>query len=808
MKHSSLSLIIVLLLGITSNINAQFAFNEKSQNQLATSNLSSLPLTFTENRGQWSDKTLFKTDAGGAAFYFCKDEVAYMFVRNTDELLEDSQLRRRQESHPDALLIDRPRYKKEVLLIKAQFIGTNPNPEMIGDDRLPHNNNYFYGNDPSKWLADVPNYSAIIYKDIYPRIDLKYYGNGKSMKYDFIVNPGADISQIQIRYEGADNLAITPNGDLEATTLFGPIHENIPSVYQEIGGGNREVTGRYIIRAPGVFGFDVENYNPSLTLVIDPELVYSTYLGGNDWEDGRDIAVDVSGSAYIGGYVYSADFPTLNPYQTHQGGCDAFVTKLSPEGSSLVYSTYLGGNEEDVAWGIAVDSSGCAYIAGRTYSTDFPTLNPYQTDQGGCDAFVTKLSPEGNSLVYSTYLGGDGEDRSFGITVDSSGCAYITGRTYSTDFPTINPYQTNQGGCDAFVTKLSSGGNSLFYSTYIGGNSEDVGDDIAIDSSGSAYITGYTNSSNFPTLYAYQTDQGSCDAFVTRLVSDGNDLVYSTYLGGDNWDQCRGIAVDGSGSAYVAGFTYSADFPTLNPYQTDQAERDAVVTKFSSSGTLVYSTYLGGNSNDVGNDIAVDDSGYAYITGWTVSGDFPTLNPYQVYQGDYDIIIVKLSSSGNALVYSTYLGGNNWDAGSRVTVDGNGCAYTTGGTISTDFPTFNPYDDSYNGGAYDLFVAKFEGINTGFDEIEQLPSIFELAQNYPNPFNNSTNIYYNLFQDSHVNIEVYDLLGRCVGSIVDKAQKAGYHQVIWNAGEVSSGIYFYRIQAGDYTETRKMLLMK
>ncbi|MEE9554856.1 MAG: hypothetical protein V3W18_11210, partial [candidate division Zixibacteria bacterium] len=236
-----ISLIVTFTL-FGSNVIAQINIDLTSDKQMAMTNPSSMPLAFTENRGQFGDKTLFKANAGGATFYFCPDEVAYLFIRDTDELLEDEVFGRPEiPGMPGEM--NRPRYKRESMLIKAQFIGAYPTPEVIGAERLPHNNNYFLGNDPDKWHTDVANYSAIIYKDIYPGIDLKYYGNGKSMKYDFIVHPGADISQIQIRYEGVDNLAITHNGDLEAATLFGSIHENIPSVYQEIGSGKREVTG-------------------------------------------------------------------------------------------------------------------------------------------------------------------------------------------------------------------------------------------------------------------------------------------------------------------------------------------------------------------------------------------------------------------------------------------------------------------------------------------------------------------------------------------------------------------------------------
>ena len=316
----------------------------------------------------------------------------------------------------------------------------------------------------------IPNYNAIVYEEIYSGIDLKYYGNGSRMEYDFIVEPGADFSQIKIQYDGAESVSVNDNGELVVTTMWGEVVEQKPIIYQIENGSRIAVSGEYDIKGTSAFGFKMTgDFDSSLPLVIDPVLSYSTYLGGGDDDYGSSIAVDGSGSAYVTGTTYSSDFPTLNPYHTYQGNGDVFVTKLSSSGSSLLYSTYLGRSNTDWGYSIAVDGSGCAYMTGYTGSTDFPTLNPYQTDQNSYDAFVTKLSSSGNSLVYSTYLGGSGYDYGYGIAVDASGSVYVTGWTESTDFPTLNPYQTDQGGRDVFVTKLSSSGNSLVYSTYLGG---------------------------------------------------------------------------------------------------------------------------------------------------------------------------------------------------------------------------------------------------------------------------------------------------------------------------------------------------
>jgi hypothetical protein len=584
---------------------------------------------------------------------------------------------------------------------------------MTGIHAMEYKCNYFIGNDPNEWHTDVPNYQALVYEDIYSGIDLKYYGNGKQMEYDFIVEPGADFSQIQIQYEGAESVSINDNGELVVETKWGEVIEQCPVIYQIDNSSRIAVTGEYSLKGDDSFGFELSNYDPALLLVIDPVLSYSTYLGGNsDYDQGNSIAVDTSGAAYVTGYTYSTDFPTLNPYQgTLQGNSDVFVTKLSSSGNSLVYSTYIGGGDYDYGNGIAVDASGAAYVTGSTESTDYPTFNPYQgTYQGDIDVFVTKLSISGNSLIYSTYLGGNSWDDGNGISVDTSGAVYVTGFTESTDFPTLNPYQgTLQGGSvDAFVTKLSGTGNSLIYSTYLGGDGYDHGKGIAVDASGMAYVTGLTFSTDFPTFNPYQgTYQGDRDVFVTKLNSSGNSLIYSTYLGGGDNDKGYDIAVDASGMVYVTGYTYSFDFPILNPYQgTKQGYSDVFVTKISSSGnSLIFSTFLGGDSYDFGYGIAVDAFGVAHVTGETNSTDFPTLNPFQERQNYSDVFVTKLSSSGNNLAYGTFLGGSNYDYGRDIAIDASGAVYVTGNTNSTDFLILNPYQGTYQG-VGDAFVTK------------------------------------------------------------------------------------------------------
>ncbi len=443
------------------------------------------------------------------------------------------------------------------------------------------------------------------------------------------------------------------------------------------------------------------------------QLKYSTYLGGYYNDRCEGIAVS-GGSAYVTGWIKTDDFPTVNPYQSSSGGgTDAYVTRFSSSGSSLIYATYIGGSGYDCGGGIAV-FGGLAYVTGYTNSINFPTVNPYQGEGGGdYDVYVACLSSSGSSLIYSTYLGGEGDDGygqwwfrgKVNIAV-SNDLVCVSGWTESTDFPTVNPYQaTLGGGGDAFITCFSSTGSSLIFSSYLGGSEEDHCGGIAI-SDETAYLVGQTNSNDFPILNPYQASySGNSDAFVASISFTGSFLLYSTYLGGSGLDSGNGIAISG-GAAYVTGQTRSSDFPTTNPYQESFfGVGDAFVTKFSSGGSsLLYSTFLGGAALDYGIGIGVSD-GSIYVAGETWSIDFPTVDPYQASHMIYnDIFVTRFSSSGSLLDYSTYLGGVGEDYGNSLAVEGNS-AYVVGWTGSGDFPVRNPYQRTMEG-YYDGFISK------------------------------------------------------------------------------------------------------
>jgi parallel beta-helix repeat protein len=618
------------------------------------------------------------------------------------------------------------------ITVTEQFLDENGNVITLnpqGEEQSQTHVSYFTGNDPGQWQTNLTTWNLINLGEIYPNITVKLKAHGGNVEKLFFVSPGGNPDDIKILVSGVDGLSIDSEGRLVLESAsFGNITMTKPTSYQE----NQNINTNYTTNG-NTYGYKTANYDHNQQLTIDPVLQYSTYLGGASSDWGLAITVDNDGNAYITGGTASINFPLKDPLQnTNHGSLDVFVTKINPQGA-LVYSTYLGGTETDEGNGIAVDSEGNVYLTGHTYSTDFPLQNPLQNTKY-CyeDAFVTKINPTGTALIYSTYLGGNNRDSGNGIAVDSSGNAYITGTTFSTDFPLQNPLQnTNQGYSDAFVTKINASGTVLVYSTYLGGTDEDKSGGIAVDMAGDVYITGTTWSADFPLQNPLQnTNQGYSDAFVTKINPTGTALTYSTYLGGTDTDQGSGIAVDSNGNAYITGTTVSTDFPLQNPLQTYQGNSDAFATKINPTGTaLTYSTYLGGTNIDQGSGIAVDRAGNIYITGTTASTDFPLQNPLQITNHGYlDAFVTKINPTGTALTYSTYLGGTNNDTSYGIAVDRAGNAYITGYTWSTDFPLQNPiqtYQDNQDG-----FVAKIAAevgtnmvtdINTGntFNTIEE-----------------------------------------------------------------------------------------
>jgi hypothetical protein len=676
----------------------------KIENEKSSIDFSSPFLFFTENAGQFHKDVLYQVRTSAVTIFLCHDELVSVFSRPGEKESE-----------------------VEIQSIVTKIIGANNDVIIQGEGVLPHHNNYYIGNDPDKWYIDVPNYKAVNYKNIYPGIDLKFYIFENSLKYDFIVSPEANPSDIKILYEGIDNLFITSEGDIKIDTKFSSIIEEKPYIYQVLNGVQNQIEGQYEIIDSSSFGFQIdENYNPSLPLVIDPTLKYSTYLGGNNDDVGEEISADSSGNVYVVGHTDSTNFPTQNPYQGNLSALtDAFITKLHTSTNTLVYSTYLGGSNFDYGTGIDIDSTGFASIVGTTYSNNLPVFAALFPNLNGIqDAFVARLNPSG-AIVFCTYLGGANWEWGLNIAADSSGHSYVVGYTDSSDFPISNAYDSTwNGGFDIFVSKFDPPGGVLLFSTYLGGSNHDIGMGIDFDVGGKALIVGYTWSTNFPvTGNAYDSSYNGgadiCLATLDTVTGGPGSLSYGSYIFGTADDIPYDIANNGTNVFYVTGETASTQanfFPiTSNAYQQFlQGARDAFFFQLDSSlapaNQMLYCTYLGGQTGGSGSDsarsIELDSSNNAYIAGLTECSDFPLVNPLGSYNGGNEAFasLFDPTQSGTAsLLDSTYIGGSGHDEGFGIAIDNNDDAFVTGLTSSTDFPTLNPYQNS-NAGQSDAFI--------------------------------------------------------------------------------------------------------
>ncbi|MFN2578127.1 MAG: CHRD domain-containing protein [Pyrinomonadaceae bacterium] len=618
-------------------------------------------------------------------------------------------------------------------LFNVNFAGANPASTPRGIDALPGERNYFVGNDPAKWHAHVRTFEKVTYENIYAGIDLTFYGNQNEFEYDFVVKPGADPGAIRLGIQGA-RPRVSAAGDLILKGGGDELIQRKPIIYQDINGERRLIHGHYSLSRKREVSIAISEYDRSKPLVIDPTLVYSSYLGGGGDDSGSSIAIDGSGNVYVAGTTASTNFPTRGAaFPNNKALSDIFVTKLDAAGANIIYSTYIGGSGLDRADGIAVDANGNAYVVGRVGDTsiDFPTTAGAlgTTYRGGdFDGFLFKLNPQGNALVYSTFIGGEDNDSTEGVAVDATGNAYVTGGTRSSGFPvTPSAFQSFRAGdTDAYLMKLNAAGSGVLYSTLLGGSGTDRGSDVVVDATGNAYVAGYAASPDFPTQNAFQVfSGGSFDAFVAKIDTTAvgaASLVFSTYIGGIGDDKAFGIAADvGVANVYVAGQTSSNNFPVLNPAQPSSGGSfDAFIAKISNSGAKVYATYFGGSGDDRATGVAVNASG-AYLTGFTASTNLPTVSPLQLNNGGaFDAFIAKLNPGGNAFLYSTYLGGSANEnfvpavtATNPIAVDTSN-AYLTGYTSSTNFPTGSPLQ-SLTGGSQDAFVAKVADVTPAAD---------------------------------------------------------------------------------------------
>jgi hypothetical protein len=715
-----------------------------------------LPLIFDQNAGQTDGSVRFL--ARGAGYT--------VFLTDRDATLRLDRASTASFKRKGRALDVRNTEEGHAAVVRMSLAYANPRPEVHGLEPQSGQSHYFIGNDPRKWRRNVPQFGRVKYREIYPGIDLIYYGNQRQLESDYVVAPGADASRIALQIAGADCLAVNSQGDLVVSTRAGEVFLRRPRAYQTSGSARQEIAANYVPSGDNLVHIHVASYDRGQPLIIDPVLSYSTYLGGSLNQALLGIAVDSTGFAYITGSTSSTDFPvTAGSLQTtaKNSKSSAFVTKLKQDGTGLVYSTLIGGSgaSGDSARAIAVNSSGNAYIVGSTSSTDFPVTpaNAYQTINKGGGGFFTELDPAGANLVYSTYLSGSGSDRPEAVAVDTAGNAYITGATTSTDFPVIagtaiqttNNVTGSQIGT-AFLSRIDPtkvGAGSLVYSTYIGGSKQESGLGVAVDGSANAYITGSTLSPDFPmpaSKNGFQTtllNTSGGNAFVAKVdTSQPNHLVYSTFLGGapngfggNPGEVGSGIALGPSGDAYMIGYSYANDYPLVGAFDSvsNTPNQKTVVSRIdttkSGAASLVYSTYFGGTRAsltssapgvDLGFGIAVDSAGNMYLVGTSRSVDFPVTPgaPQSAIAGTQNASMAKLNPAGSALLFATLLGGSI-ESANGVALDRASPpnAYITGVTAG-NFPTtsgaFQTVDKVTGQNNTDGFVAKLSpGAVTG-----------------------------------------------------------------------------------------------
>ena len=687
-----------------------------------------LPLSFTPNQGQFDPAVTFVSRGSGYSVALTRDEADLTL----------------QSSRPAT--------------VRMQLLGTAALPAISGVDPLPGTANYLIGNDPKKWHTNLPTYARVKYAQVYPGVDLVYYGNQHQLEFDLIVQPGTDPASISLGFQGEVanhplRLKIDPTGNLVVDGPDGGVLLPRPTVYQQAGNKRESVDGTYLLSASQHLTFRLGAYDHTRPVIIDPILTYSTFLGGSVADQATALTVDAEGNAYVTGVTNSPNFPTTpGVLGTPTLNNPSFVSKLSPDGSALLYSTCVGGlGGATTSTSIAVDATGDAYVAGYTYAKDYPTTpGAFQhTFSSLTTSFLSKLNSTGTGFVYSTLIGGSLDSNAFGLAVDSTGHAYLGGDNYAGDFPTTpGAYKTAPNPAqpyfvDVFLAKFDPTGSSLVYSTLLGDGPSEVSG-LALDNSGDVFLTGFTNDPNFPTSPGAFSSAGS--TFVTKFNQTGSALLYSTRLRGSAVP--GGIAIDSAGDAYITGSTGSNDLPTTpGAFKTTDCAycSDAFVTKLNPTGTgFVYSTYLAGDTLETnhsasgygtGRSIAVDSVGNAYIAGSTLVANFPTTpDAFQnTYGGGYsDGFFTRLNASGSAILYSTFLGGKGTDVATGVAVDPAGNAYVAGSIsgssseVTSTFPTTpNSYQPTYGGGDYDAFVTRFSAL-TPFCKIKARDLLIDL----------------------------------------------------------------------------------
>ncbi|MBN1826386.1 MAG: SBBP repeat-containing protein [Candidatus Eisenbacteria bacterium] len=757
---------------------------------------------FWRNDGQYPEEVKYYASIDGGTVFFTESS---MVTDVRDAPREDGSARR--------------------TVIRVGWEGAGGGARILPGEELPGTLNVFRGSDPEGWATHVPGFRGITYRSIRPGIDMIYSFRGGLLKYDLDVSPEADLESFVLRYEGADSVRIGGDGALAVHAGGKVFREEPPLLLQD--GGERG-TGAYKKLGRNEIGYTLSGVDRSRPLTIDPGLTWSTYLGGSGPEDLFSLKLDSENRPVFVGEVLSSDFPTTaGSFQESTGvATDASVTKLSADGSALVFSTYLGGDNFDAAREVALASDGSIAIVGKTNSTDFPTKSAYcDTFSGGLanwgDVFVTRLGADGDSLVFSTYLGGPGGEYGRGLTVDDEGNVFVIGQA-GAGFPTTAGAfdTTSNGESDAFLSKLSADGLQLLASTFFGGQDCDNPREVRMAPGGDVLLVGETASLDLPLMDACDsTLDGTQDSFIARFPSSLDGLLFCTYIGGDGLDSAVAMVVDPDGNAVVTGRTTSLDFPTTPGAYREAAigEVDGFLFRFDFTANAIDAcTYFGGTEDEDAWIVDLDPDGKPVVSGHTHSADYPVTigSADPTYNGDWDVFVTRFTTDLTAVDYSTYIGGDalDYNKGGLV-IDGNGDAVVAGYTRSANFPvTQGAYDQTPNG-LSDYFIAKLPlEIQTavGGAVPETSGRIFV---NAPNPFNPLTVFSYSLAEPARVRLDLYDAAGRRVTGLDEGFRDAGTHHAEWSgkdgAGrEVPSGVYYARLKAGEKVFTRKVVLVR
>jgi hypothetical protein len=645
------------------------------------------PLSFEANRGQFDPKVLFVSRGPGYNLSLTREGASLLFAT------------------PRTVAVD------------LRLVGGNAAPEVVGESPAAAPAHYFVGNDKSRWRSGVPTYQNVRYPAVYQGVDLVFHGRGGRLEYDFIVAPGADPGQIELDVRGADELVLDADGSLVMNVGGQSLIQPRPFIYQDGPAGRTEVAGGYVVRDDRV-KFTVASYDRSLPLVIDPVFTLNSSFGGSELEEIFGVAHDSQGNIWATGVTASPDLPVAGAIDGSYGGMgDTFILKYDKAGN-LLFATYLGGADFEQSWGMTLDKAGNAYIVGNTKSADFPRVGGLQRPLAGDrDAYLVKLNPTGSRIIFSTLLGGRETDWGYSVQLDAKGAIYVAGETESPDFPVVSAVQpTYKGGEDGFVTKLTPDAKTIIYSTFVGGGNHERIWGIAVDRQGRAYLAGQTGSPNFPTVKAFQRTYGGgrTDAFMTALSADGKKFLYSTYAGGTSMDQGFAVAVDAKGNARFVGGAGNSSFPVRQAIQSAFAggPSDSFVLGLSKTGSLQFSTLLGGSLGDAAFAVGLDAKANIYVTGQTESPNHPVRNAMQSSLGGLrDGFLIKLRPDGKAFLYSTFFGGETIDEGTVIDVDPSGLVHLGG----------------FTDGPVEEDQAKFSGVRDGVIarvvETKQAPSV-------------------------------------------------------------------------------------